>query len=103
MDCSPPGSSVHRILQARIPERVAFPSPGDLSDPALQEMEPVDPSSPLRILLNTASAAPLGDWPWHRVLSLISLVLRKLSALMYMYGYEEAQSTGSSQFKDKRR
>jgi len=25
MDCSPPGSSVHGILQARIPECVAFP------------------------------------------------------------------------------
>ena len=25
MDCSPPGSSVHGILQARIPERVATP------------------------------------------------------------------------------
>ena len=27
MDCSPPGSSVHGILQARILEWVAFPSP----------------------------------------------------------------------------
>ena len=26
MDCSPPGSSVHRILQARILELVAMPS-----------------------------------------------------------------------------
>ena len=26
MDCSPPGSSVHGILQARILERVAMPS-----------------------------------------------------------------------------
>ena len=30
MDCSPPGSSVHGILQARILEWVAIPSPGDL-------------------------------------------------------------------------
>ena len=28
MDCSPPGSSVHGILQARIPEWVAMPSSG---------------------------------------------------------------------------
>ena len=27
MDCRPPGSSVHGILQARIPGWVAFPSP----------------------------------------------------------------------------
>ena len=33
MDCSPPGSSVHGILQARMLSRLSFPSPGDLSDP----------------------------------------------------------------------
>jgi len=30
MDCSPPGSSVHGILQARILEWVVIFSPGDL-------------------------------------------------------------------------
>ena len=30
LDCSPPGSSVHGIPQARIFKWVAFPSPGDL-------------------------------------------------------------------------
>ena len=46
MDCSPPGSSVYGILQARIPECVVFPSSGGLSDlgtepgpPALQAEE----------------------------------------------------------------
>ena len=35
-DCSPPGSSVHGISQARILEWVPFPSPGDLpTSPAL--------------------------------------------------------------------
>ena len=33
MDCSPRGSSVHRILHARILEWVAMPSPRDLLDP----------------------------------------------------------------------
>ena len=32
LDCSPPGSSVHGISQARILERVAIPSPGNLPD-----------------------------------------------------------------------
>ena len=36
MDCSPPGSSVHGISQAGIPDWVAFPSPGDLPDPGIQ-------------------------------------------------------------------
>ena len=33
MDCSPPGSSVHGILQARILECIACPPPGDLLNP----------------------------------------------------------------------
>ena len=37
MDCSPPGSSVHGISQARILEWVAITSPGDLFNP----IEPV--------------------------------------------------------------
>ena len=36
MDCSPPGSSAHGILQARILEWVAFPSPRDLPDPRIK-------------------------------------------------------------------
>ena len=32
MDCSLPGSPVHRIFQARILEQVVFPTPGDLPD-----------------------------------------------------------------------
>ena len=34
MDCSPPGSSVHRIIQARILEWLPCPPPGGLPDPA---------------------------------------------------------------------
>ena len=32
MDCSPPGSSIHGISQARILEGLPFPSPGNLPD-----------------------------------------------------------------------
>ena len=35
MDCSPPGSSVPVILQARILDLVAIPSPGDLPNPGI--------------------------------------------------------------------
>ena len=44
MDCSPPGSSVHGILQARILEWVAMPSSEDLPDPGT---EPVSLMSPV--------------------------------------------------------
>ena len=40
MDSSLPGSSVHGILQARILERVAIPSPGDLPDPGIKPRTP---------------------------------------------------------------
>ena len=36
MEHSPPGFSVHGILQARILERVARPSSGDLPDPGIE-------------------------------------------------------------------
>ena len=36
VDCSPPGSSVHGISQARILEWVAIPSPGDLPYPEIE-------------------------------------------------------------------
>ena len=40
MDYSPPDSSVHGILQARILEWVAIPSPGDLPDPGIESTSP---------------------------------------------------------------
>ena len=36
MDCSPPGSSVHRISHARMLGWLDFPFPGDLSDPGIR-------------------------------------------------------------------
>ena len=41
MDYSPPGSSVHGILQARILEWVVFPSPGNLPDSGNKLESPV--------------------------------------------------------------
>ena len=40
MDCSPLGSSVHGILQARILESQLFFSPGDLPDPGIELRSP---------------------------------------------------------------
>ena len=39
-DCSPPGSSVHRILQARILGGLPLSTPGDLPDPRIKPMSP---------------------------------------------------------------
>ena len=40
MDCSPPGSSVHGVFQARIREWVAIPPPGHLSEPGMEPGSP---------------------------------------------------------------
>ena len=44
MDCSPPGSSVHGILQARLLELVAMPPPGDLPKPGIKPVSPAGPA-----------------------------------------------------------
>ena len=44
MDCSPPGSSAHGIVQAKILEQLLFPSPEDLPR---KEIEPGSPTSPV--------------------------------------------------------
>ena len=40
MDCSPPGSSVHGILQARTLEWLPFPPPGDRPKPGTEPASP---------------------------------------------------------------
>ena len=44
IDCSPPGSSVHGIFQARILEWVPFLTPGDLPDPGIEPASLVSPA-----------------------------------------------------------
>ena len=44
MDCSPPGSSVHGILQARILKWVPCPPAEELSDPGMEPMSLVSPA-----------------------------------------------------------
>jgi len=44
MDCSPQGSSVHEIFQARILECVAISFPGDHPKPGIKPISPVSPA-----------------------------------------------------------
>ena len=53
IDCSPPGSSVHGILQARIQQWVAMPSSKGSSDPGIK------PKS-LALCLDSLLSEPLG-------------------------------------------
>ena len=56
MDCSPPGSSVHGILRARVLEQLPFPSLGDRPDP---EIEPRSTALQADSLL---SEPPVNEW-----------------------------------------
>ena len=40
MECCPPGSSVHGILQVRIQSGLPFPSPGNLPNPGIKPRSP---------------------------------------------------------------
>ena len=55
MDYSPPGSSIHGILQARIVEGVAMPFSRGYSDPGIQHTSPVSPAL-------QADSLPLTHW-----------------------------------------
>ena len=59
MDCSPPGSSVHGILQARILEWVAMPSSRGSSKPRDQTVSSVAPALQMGSLPLTAPAGSL--------------------------------------------
>ena len=60
MDCSPPGSSVHGILQARILEWVPCSPPGDLPDPGIEPKSLRSPALANRFFTTSATwEAPL--------------------------------------------
>ena len=73
MDCSPPGSSVHGISQARIMRWLPFPSPGNLlypgigpRSPALQaDSLPIKP--PGTVALRIFSCCMWNLVPWPRI------------------------------------
>ena len=54
MDCSPPGSSVHGISQARVLGGLLFPPPGDLPNPG------IEPASPA-LQADSSSSEPPGE------------------------------------------
>ena len=55
LDCRPPGSSVHRILQARILEWVAGPPPGDLPDPGIEHVSLIFPALAVQFFTTSAT------------------------------------------------
>ena len=76
-DCSSPGSSVHRIIQARILSGLPFPSPGDLPDPGIEPSPHVlqadsllsEPPEKPPIKLSTFKKENYSESPHHKQLS----------------------------------
>ena len=58
MDCSPPGSSVHGMLQARILEWVAISSLGELPDLGIEPASPMSPALQVVSLPTEPSGKP---------------------------------------------
>ena len=71
MDCSPPGSSVHGILQARIQEW-PFPSPGNLPNPGIEPDTLASPALAGRFFTTSTTGKPQfipllpGNWLFSR-------------------------------------
>ena len=78
MDCSPPGTSVHGILQARILEWVAIPFSRELPNPGI---EPRSPSLQAGSL-PSESPGKLKNTP-KKMLTKKKQPLRKLGSLMF--------------------
>ena len=69
---SPPGSTVHGIIPARIWSGLLFPTPRELPDTGIEPTSPLSPVSPLPPALQAYQAGSLplrATWeahlPWH--------------------------------------
>ena len=78
MDCSPPGSSVHGILEATILEWVAVPSPEDLPNPGIK---PRSPALLADSLLSEPPGKPKGPLKGQPVLTCFGFSSRFLPAV----------------------
>ena len=69
VDCSPPGSSVHRIFQEEYWSRLPFPPPGDLPNPGIEPTSLTSPALAGRFFTNSTTQKALGNLgkiPWRR-------------------------------------
>ena len=69
VDCSPPGSSVHGILQVRILEWGPFPSPGDLPDRDRTQVSCIAGRFIFKDKLDMNSCSVQGGQAYHLVLT----------------------------------
>ena len=70
MECSLPGPSVHRIFQARIPERVAIPPPRDLPGPGIEPPSIAFPALAGRFFTTVPPGKPIHFYKWFSMMLL---------------------------------
>ena len=92
VDCSPPGSSVHGILQARVLEWVPFPSPGNLPNPGIEPGSPALQADALssepKLYCDHINSSTEAFSPWGRGLITnwyIIMQLKKLEVTKHKY------------------
>ena len=74
MDCSPPGSSVHGILQQEYWSELPFPSPGDFPNPEIKHGSPaLQPDSLHTELQGKPMIRAGGHYSFHNRQSLVKL------------------------------
>ena len=59
MDCSPPGSSLHEISQAKIWSGLPFPTLGDLHHPGIEPTSPTPPALASRFFITGQPGSPM--------------------------------------------
>ena len=99
MDCSPPGSSVYGILQARILEWVAMPSFRGSCQPGIKPASPAVPalqagSSPLshRGNLNYTSIKKRRRRRWRNMLLVMGNMVAQSQKLIYGIFWEQGRT-----------
>ena len=105
MYCSPPGSSVHGSLQARVLEWLPFPLPGDLPNPGIEPVSLTSPALAGRLFttsaiweayifkfynLNLEKTSSI--WHWDIFLASPNLLLR-IRKIGYKYENSEKQAS----------
>ena len=82
MDCSPPVSSFHGILQARILEWVAVPSSRGSSEPRFFTIEPPEkPKTTYRLIKKNGDDWRVGDWLLGYIIVMVTMKMMILASL----------------------
>ena len=96
LDYSPPGSSVHRIIQARILEWVAVPPPGDLPDPGIEPVSLMFPALAVWFFTTSATWEALKYNVYTLFTNLGLVYLTAFLIALFGFPFRSPQSTGLS-------